>query len=96
MIEIKVHTILDLKAIMGSGEVSFQLPDGSTLEELIRRIADNFGEEMALRLYEAGSRKPLSHLRFMINGRDIAFLDGFKTRLKHGDDVLIVPPVAGG
>jgi molybdopterin converting factor small subunit len=32
----------------------------------------------------------------MVNGRDIAFLHRLKTELQEGDEVLILPPVAGG
>jgi molybdopterin converting factor small subunit len=32
----------------------------------------------------------------MVNGRDITFLNGLKTILKDGDEILIIPPVAGG
>lgn len=37
-----------------------------------------------------------SYIKVMINGRDIEFLDGSKTRLGDGDTVQIIPPVRGG
>ncbi|MTJ48266.1 MoaD/ThiS family protein [Dolichospermum sp. UHCC 0259] len=35
-------------------------------------------------------------LNFYVNSEDIRFLDGAKTVLKDGDEVSIVPAVAGG
>jgi len=32
----------------------------------------------------------------MVNVRDIAFLDKMETELQEGDELLILPPVAGG
>jgi molybdopterin converting factor small subunit len=35
-------------------------------------------------------------LRVMVNGRDIAVLDGRQTVLCDGDEILMLIPVAGG
>ncbi|MFM6629363.1 MAG: MoaD/ThiS family protein, partial [Microcystis panniformis] len=39
---------------------------------------------------------PRRFLNFYVNSEDIRFLDGTKTPLKDGDEVSIVPAVAGG
>jgi len=40
--------------------------------------------------------KPRRFLNFYVNREDIRFLDGTETALKDGDEVSIVPAVAGG
>jgi molybdopterin synthase sulfur carrier subunit len=35
-------------------------------------------------------------VRFLVNGRDTDFLEGFATVLKEGDVMVLVPPIAGG
>lgn len=35
-------------------------------------------------------------INFFVNGQDIRFLDGEKTKLKDGDEVSIIPAIAGG
>lgn len=40
--------------------------------------------------------KPRRFLNFYVNSEDIRFLDGTNTPLKEGDEVSIVPAVAGG
>jgi molybdopterin converting factor small subunit len=37
-----------------------------------------------------------SYLQFLVNGRSITTMQGFKTRLREGDSVAIIPPVGGG
>jgi molybdopterin converting factor small subunit len=40
--------------------------------------------------------KPRRFLNFYVNSEDIRFLEGTETALKDGDEVSIVPAVAGG
>ena len=40
--------------------------------------------------------KPRRFLNFYVNSEDIRFLSGTETELKDGDEVSIVPAVAGG
>ncbi len=40
--------------------------------------------------------KPRRFLNFYVNSEDIRFLDGTETSLQEGDEVSIVPAVAGG
>lgn len=40
--------------------------------------------------------KPRRFLNFYVNSEDIRFLEGTDTSLKDGDEVSIVPAVAGG
>jgi molybdopterin synthase sulfur carrier subunit len=40
--------------------------------------------------------QPRRFLNFYVNSEDIRFLEGTKTPLKDGDEVSIVPAVAGG
>jgi MoaD family protein len=42
------------------------------------------------------SGQPRRFLNFYVNSEDIRFLDGTKTPLNDGDEVSIVPAVAGG
>ncbi len=40
--------------------------------------------------------KPRRFLNFYVNSEDIRFLEGTNTKLQDGDEVSIVPAVAGG
>jgi molybdopterin synthase sulfur carrier subunit len=96
MIIVRVRTILTLKKVLGKGEVEFPVPEGTTLRELLTMIVDRWGDELASRLFNRKTGAILPHIRLMVNGRDIAFLDRMETILQDGDDVLILPPVSGG
>ena len=96
MITVKVRTILTIKKILGTGDIELPVPEKSTLQELVTKLVNNFGDELASLLLESETRKVLPHIRLMVNGRDIAFLNGMDTVLQPGDEVLILPPVSGG
>ena len=95
-ITIKLHTILYLKKIVGAPEVEISVPKGCTLQGFLEKMVNTSGDELASHLFKPSSTEILPHLRLMINGRDIGFLDGMKTELHNGDEVLILPPVSGG
>ena len=96
LITIKVQTILDLKKIVGAREVEISVPSGCTLQVLLEKMVDSWGDKLAARLFEPNSTNLFPYLRLMVNGRDIGFLDGMNTRLKDEDEILIMPPVSGG
>jgi molybdopterin synthase sulfur carrier subunit len=96
LITVKVHTILTLKKVLGKGEVELSVSEGSTLGELLTTMTNRWGDELAANLFEAESRDVLPHIRLMVNGQDIIFLNDMETVLQNGDEVLILPPVSGG
>jgi molybdopterin synthase sulfur carrier subunit len=95
-INVKVQTILYLSKIVGAREIEISVPNGCTLQGILENMVDSYGDELASHLFQPKSTTILPYLRLMVNGRDIAFLDGMNTLLKDGDEVLIMPPVSGG
>jgi len=94
MITVRVRTILTFKKILGKGEVEFSLHEGSTLRDLVSIMISRW-EELAPHLIQPNTGA-IPTVRFMINGRDIAFLNRMDTILRNEDEVLILPPVSGG
>lgn len=95
MITVVIKTILMFKTIFGA-ESSMVLPEGSTLDDLLQAMADKWGDDFRTQVYQPGTTIPQERVRLMINGRDIAFLNRLQTQLHEADEVLIMPPVAGG
>ena len=96
MISVKVHSIFELKKILGQREVELRISGGGTVRDLLGAMVKTWGEELAGRLFAPGTQRLFSYIRVMVNGRDIGFLNGMDTVLQDGDDVLILPPAAGG
>jgi molybdopterin synthase sulfur carrier subunit len=96
LIKVTIHTILELKKIVGQGEVEVAITEGSTVESLLSWMTTTWGERISSYLCNPGSASPFPRIRIMVNGRDIGFLNGMDTALQDGDEVLILPPVSGG
>jgi len=96
MITVRVRSILTIKKILGNGEIDMPVPENTTLQELVAILVNRFGDELTSLLREPENKNSLPTVRYMVNGRDIAFLNGMETALHSGDEVLILPPVSGG
>jgi len=67
---------------------------GSNVSELLDALEANCPGIKGRLRDESG--KPHRFLNFYVNSEDIRFLDGPQTALQDGDEVSIVPAVAGG
>ena len=67
---------------------------GSNIDELIDALENNCPGIKARICDESG--KPRRFLNLYVNSEDIRFLEGTDTELNDGDEVSIVPAVAGG
>ena len=66
----------------------------STIAELIDRMNDDFPGFKERLLDEAGDLRYFVNI--YLNGEDVRFLKGLATSTKTGDEISIVPAVAGG
>ena len=78
----------------GGGEKKTEL-DASTLKESFEKISEVMGDDFKRRVLEADG-SPRSLINIYINGKNAAFSDGIDTPLDEGDEIYILPAVAGG
>lgn len=67
--------------------------DGGTIGEVLDALYDRFGELRERIADDGGLRR---FVNVYIGGEDIRFLDGLDTPVSDGDEVTILPAVAGG
>ncbi|MBD2041474.1 MoaD/ThiS family protein [Microcoleus sp. FACHB-672] len=67
---------------------------GTTVAELLESLEQNCPGIKARLCDDNG--EPRRFLNFYVNSEDIRFLEGTSTPLQDGDEVSIVPAVAGG
>jgi MoaD family protein len=95
-ITIKITGILAIKEVLGQGSIEFTVPNGSTVRETLLSMSKKWGEKLSSLIFNPdGSLLP--YIRVMVNGQDLEFLENkIETALQEGDEILILPPVAGG
>ena len=75
-----------------SGEAEAEL-QGGTVGEVLDALYDRYGE-LRERISDDGSLRRFVNV--YLGGEDIRFLDGLQTPVSDGDEVTILPAVAGG
>ena len=88
---VKVKIPTQLRAATG-GESSAEV-DGSTVGEVLDSLYDRY-DELRSRIAEDGGLRRFVNV--YVGGEDIRFLDGLQTPVQDGDEVTILPAVAGG
>ena len=84
-----------LREITGKKEEELEFSKSITVDELLDYLSQKYGRQFTDYVYNA-TGKPRGYLQFLVNGKSITTLEGFRTRLKEGDNVAIIPPVGGG
>lgn len=74
----------------GAGLLEAELPPGSTIGDLLAYLLETYGEIMRQRLVQKSDGAPF--VTFLVNGEQV----GLEYILSPGDNVMIVPPIAGG
>ena len=75
----------------GQGQVQVE---SGTLSQLVGRLEESYPGFSARLVDENGELRYFVNI--YVNGQDIRFLQGLNTSTKSGDEVSIVPAVAGG
>jgi MoaD family protein len=96
MVRIVVKAFATIREAIGAfGRVTIEYPGEVTVKSLLEMLSERFGEKFDVEVLDADGL-PKKTVKIFVNGRDIDFLDGLSTVLKDGDEVALVPPVAGG
>lgn len=84
-----------LRHFSGMGELALDceacLSIGELMNEIIKEVPE-LKQSLIDQLFE----DPRPNALMLVNGREISVLDGLETRVKDGDEIVLVPFVHGG
>lgn len=89
MVTVRIPT--PLRSLTG-GEEQVQV-QGETLRSVIDALE---GKHPGVRERLLDAKGVRRHVNIYVGDEDVRFLDGLETKLKSGDEVSIVPAIAGG
>jgi sulfur-carrier protein len=75
------------------GEADAAIEDATTVGEVLDRLYERY-DGLRERIAEDGDLRRFVNV--YVGGEDIRFLDGLETPVEEGDEVTILPAVAGG
>jgi molybdopterin synthase sulfur carrier subunit len=94
-LKITVKFFTTLREIVGKKEEQIEFSRPITVEALLKQLSKSYGKEFVDYVFdELGNVR--GHLQFLVNGKSITTMQGFKTKLNNGDQIAILPPVGGG
>jgi MoaD family protein len=92
---LKVSFYAGLRQAVGQKTADFNFPDALTMRELVHEIILAYPQLDAELTGVQGELLP--HNNYLVNGRDVRYLDEkFDIMLEDGDQVSIFPAVGGG
>ncbi|MFB3765902.1 MAG: ubiquitin-like small modifier protein 1 [Methanotrichaceae archaeon] len=89
---VKVRPFAGFRNILGK-EVNVDLNKGSSVEDLLRMLCSEH-EGLKARLFDDEGLK--EDVNILVNGKNIASLNGIKIELKDGDEVVLLSAAIGG
>ena len=81
---VKVRLLSHLAQAVGVHETTVE---ADTVGRLLKTLSQQYGDPFDARV-KAG--------KVLVNGTNVAFLKGTGTKLAEGDEVVLLPPMAGG
>jgi adenylyltransferase/sulfurtransferase len=95
MVKVKVKFSVIFKELTGTSETEVELQDPS-IRGLINELTNIFGPPFGERILDPKTGGLRRFVNIFVNGRDIRNLNSLDTSLKDGDEIRIIPAVAGG
>jgi molybdopterin synthase sulfur carrier subunit len=92
--KLRVKFLVSLSELTGVLKTEVEVPDGVTVRRLIDILTEKYVKLREELLDKRGDLRPMYNI--LVNGRAIEWLSGLETQLKDGDEVVFIPPAAGG
>lgn len=91
--KVKVRLFGDVQESVGSKH-TFEVDEGATILTVTNKIQRKAGLTRGgyIGEFKVGGQE----IAIMVNGKNIALLDGVKTKVSEDDDIVIMPFVVGG
>jgi len=94
-VRVLVKLFASLREISGQRVLVKDVPNESSVGDVVHKLCGELGREFRRQvLNERG--EPWEYVKILLNGHNIAFLQGMATKLHEGDEIAIFPPVGGG
>jgi molybdopterin converting factor small subunit len=94
-VRLQVRYAAQLRTVLGRAEEDLEIPEGSSLAELLLHLAENGAREAEAHLITP-SRQPRPSLLMVVNDAAVPAGEAGALVLSPGDVVTLLPPIAGG
>jgi len=93
MVKVKLHLLNIFALKIGENTIEYE---GNTVGDIISQFVKDYKAKLDDGLLNATKRKLHKDILVLVNGRNIEYLNKYKTELKEGDKVYISIALSGG
>jgi MoaD family protein len=94
--KVKVHYLGYIKNMLEKKDEEFDVRDGAKLLELLDKLAGLYGQPFKKEVFEHGLKDLKYGFVITVNGVLMGQLNGIETRLKEGDNIILMSLMSGG
>jgi len=94
--KVKARYFAAIREIVGKNEEDLDVPDQTTVRDFLSILSEKYGEPLRDHVFSEDTGELSPHLNFLIDGKNIAMINGAQTVLYEGCAFAIIPPVGGG
>jgi len=95
MIDIKIFFLSLLTDITGIEEIIMSFDDNSTIKDVLKGLNLKFGKDFENTIMNTPDLLS-KYILIGKNGKDIRSFDGLITTVQEGDEIFLLPAIAGG
>ncbi len=95
-LKIKVQYFAIVRELANKREDVLDVGEGSTVLDILKLLAQSYGEKFKDYVFDPKTGAPRSYLQFLVNGDSISNLNGLSTPLTDSSTLVLIPPVGGG
>jgi len=95
-IHVKVRLLGVLRGLSGEDSVSVESEGPTTVRKVIQKLTEAFSPEFKRVLIDPELEDPRPNALILVNGKEISVLQGLKTKVNDGDEIVLVPISHGG
>ncbi len=93
---VKIQYLGFIRNLINQSDDSFELNEGTSLMDLLNKLADKYGHPFEKEFYERGSKEVKMGFVVTVNGVLSGQLKGVETKLNNGDTVVLMSLMSGG
>jgi len=94
-VNVNVKLMGVFRVFTGKNNVSLKL-EKPTVREAVEKIAESLSSEFKRMLIDPELNDPRPNALILVNGKEINVLKGLETKVKEGDQIILIPVSHGG
>ncbi|MCK4953188.1 MoaD/ThiS family protein [Candidatus Bathyarchaeota archaeon] len=96
-IKLKIKLLGVFRGISGKNQLYLDFEkDDVSIQKMVKRLVTLFSPEFKRVLVDPELDNPGPNAIILVNGQEIGLLNGVKTKVKDGDEIVLIPVSHGG